>query len=419
LTQHTPSPALAGEGRGAGNPFGAKRPLLARRTLLASALLAPLLLLITFAFLLPVGTTLLTAIADREVAQALPRTTEALSAWTGQALPPEPAFAALATELATALEERRLGEVAQRLNFEQPGLRALLLRTARAASRLAAPYAESLPALDARWADPETWRLIRRASGPTTTLYLLRALDLTRAPDGAIRAVEPDQAVFLTLFARTLWVSLVVTAACVALGWPVAATVAALRPPWSSAALLLVLVPFWSSVLVRSTAWFALLQREGPVNDALLALGLVDAPVQLVGTRLAVLLATVHVLLPVAILPMVGVMTRLDPRHLQAAASLGASPWLRFRRVWLPLSLPGVFAGAAMTFLLAVGFYITPALVGGERDQLVAWFIAQFLNRDVNWGMSAALSVYLLLMAGAVVALLRALTGTAPIGMRP
>lgn len=325
----------------------------------------------------------------------------------------------MAQELAAALEERRIGELAQRLNFEQPGLRALLLRTARAGPRLAAPYAESLPALDARWAEPGTWKLIRRAGGPTTSLYMLRALDLTRTPEGEVRAVEPDLAVFRTLFLRTLWVSLVVTAACVVLGWPVAAAIAALRPPWSSLALLMVLVPFWSSVMVRATAWFALLQREGPLNDALLFLGLVEAPLQLVGTRFAVLLATIHVLLPVTILPMVGVMARLDRRHLQAAASLGAGPWLRFRRVWLPLSLPGVLAGGAMTFLLAVGFYITPALVGGERDQLVAWFIAQFLNRDVNWGMSAALSVYLLAMAGAVIAALRAITGgTTPQGAR-
>lgn len=351
--------------------------------------------------------------------RALPRTRAALMAWDGEGLPPEAAFAAIVQELATALEERRIGEVTQRLNFERTGLRALLLRTARAAPRLAAPYAASLPALDAQWADPATWKLIRRAAGPTTTLYLLRALDLTRTPDGVVQAVEPEQAVFRTLFLRTLGVSVIVTAACLLLGWPVAAAIASLRPPWSSAALLMVLVPFWSSVLVRSTAWFAILQREGPVNQALVALGLVDAPVQLIGTRTAVLLATIHVLLPVAILPMVGVMTRLDRRHIQAAASLGAGPWLRFRRIWLPLSLPGVLAGGAMTFLLAVGFYVTPALVGGERDQLVAWFIAQFLNRDVNWGMSAALSVYLLLMAGAVTALLRVLTGgVAPTGAR-
>ncbi|WP_372619742.1 ABC transporter permease [Falsiroseomonas sp.] len=355
---------------------------------------------------------------DREVAETMPRLRAALAGWDGQGLPPEAAFAALAEEAGAALEERRIGALAQRLNFEQSGMRALLLRTARASDRLTAPYAESLPALDPRWADPQVWKLLQRAGGPFTSLYLLRALDLTRTPDGEVRPVEPDRALFITLFLRTLWVSVIVTAACVLLGWPVAAAIASLRPPWSSIGLLLVLVPFWSSVLVRSTAWFALLQREGPINDALVFLGLVEAPVQLVGTRIAVLLSTVHVLLPVAILPMVGVMARLDPRHLQAAASLGAGPWLRFRRVWLPLSLPGVLAGGAMTFLLAVGFYITPALLGGERDQMVAWFIAQFLNRDVNWGMAAALSVYLLAMAGAVVALLRVLTGGTPVGAR-
>jgi putative spermidine/putrescine transport system permease protein len=321
-------------------------------------------------------------------------------------------------EAGAALEERRIGALAQRLNFEQTGLRALLLRTARAQDRLVAPFAESLPSLDERWSDPEVWRLLRRAGGPTTSLYLLRGLDLTRSPDGGIRRVEADQALFITLFLRTLWISLLVTAACVLLGWPVAACIASLRPPWSSLALLLVLVPFWSSVLVRSTAWFALLQREGPINEALMFLGLADVPLQLVGTRIAVLLSTIHILLPVAILPMVGVMARLDRRHLLAASSLGAGPWLRFRRVWLPLSLPGVLAGGAMTFLLAVGFYITPALLGGERDQLVAWFIAQYLNREVNWGMAAALSVYLLAMAGAVVALLRTLTGGTPTGAR-
>jgi putative spermidine/putrescine transport system permease protein len=390
----------------------------ARRTLLAAALLAPLTLLILGAFLLPVGVTLVMAIADREVSQTLPRTEALLADWDGEGLPSEAAFEAMVQDLAAALEERRIGELAQRLNFEQTGFRALLLRTARAAPRLEAPFTRSLPALDARWGETGTWQLIQRARGPTTSLYLLRAVDMTRTATGEIRSVDPDQAVFRTLFLRTLWVSVVVTLACIVLGWPVAASIAALRPPWSSAMLLLVLVPFWSSVMVRSTAWFALLQREGPVNGALVFLGLLDAPMQLVGTRFAVLVATVHVLLPVAILPMVGVMARLDARHLQAAASLGAGPWLRFRRVWFPLSLPGVLAGAAMTFLLAVGFYITPALVGGERDQLVAWFIAQFLNRDVNWGMAAALSVYLLAMAGAVLGFVRLLTGSVPIGAR-
>ena len=383
----------------------------ARTNWLAAALIAPLLLLILGAFLLPVGVTLGTALRDPEVATTLPQTRAALLRWDGRDLPEEAAFAAIARELAAALEERRIGNLAARLNFERTGMRTLLLRVARAGDNLQAPFRPALIALDPRWGEAETWRLIQRAGGPVTSLYLLRAIDMTRTPAGEIHAVDPDQAVYRTLFWRTMSVSVIVTLTCVLLAYPVAATIARLSPPWSSIALTLVLIPFWSSVMVRSTAWFALLSREGPINDALVMLGILDAPMQLVGTRFAVLIATIHVLLPVAILPMVSVMTRLDRRYLLASASLGAGGWMTFRRVWLPLTLPGVLAGGAMVFLLAVGFYITPALVGGERDQLIAWFIAYFMNREVNWGMSAALSVYLLAMTGAVLAVARVLTG--------
>ncbi len=362
------------------------------------------------AFLLPVGGTLLTAVRDREVSAAMPATRAELARWDGAGLPGEAAFAAAVLELGDALAEQRIGEVAARLNFERPGFRSLLLRTARAADRLSAPYAESLPGLDPRWAERETWLILRRAGGPLTPLYLLRAVDATRTPEGDVVPVPPDEALFRTVFLRTLGVAALVTLLCLALGYPLAHAIAGLRPPWSSLALTLVLIPFWSSVLVRSTAWFVLLQREGPVNAALLALGAVDAPVQMVGTRFAVILAMVHVLLPFAVLPMHGVMVRLDRGLLRAAASLGATRFHAFRRVWLPLSLPGIAAGGAMVFLLALGFYVTPALIGGERDQLVAWFIAAFLNRDVNWGMAAALSLYLLALAAAVLGLTRLLT---------
>jgi putative spermidine/putrescine transport system permease protein len=376
---------------------------------LAAALLAPLLLLLGLGFLAPLLALLATAIRDPELAATLPATRAELVVWDGQGLPGEGAFAALARESAAALADRRLGPLAARLNFSEPGLRAALLRVARAGGRLGAPYAESVAALEPRWADPATWQALAAARGPLTSLYLLRALDLTEA--GA--NVPAEMALFRDLFARTLWVSLVVTLGCLLLAYPLAALIAGLRPPWSGIVTAMVLVPFWSSVLVRSTAWFALLAREGPVNDALLAAGLIADPLQMLGTRAAVLLATIHVLLPVAVLPLLAVMLRLDPRLPRAAASLGAGPARRFWRIWLPLTLPGVAAGGALVFLLAIGFYITPALLGGERDQLIAWFIAQFLNRDVNWGMAAALSVWLLALAGAVLGLAALLAGDA------
>lgn len=390
-----------------------------RTNWLAALLIAPLMLLILGSFLLPVGFALFTAVADREVAATLPRTRAALAAWDGVGLPPEPAFAAMAQELGQALEERRIGDMAQRLNFERTGMRGLLLRTARAAGRLEAPYAASMVALDARWGERDTWLLVQRAGGPVTPLYLLRAMDLQRAPDGGVQAVAAEEALYRQLFWRTLGISLAVTGLCVLLAYPVAYTIAKLRAPWSAVALMLVLIPFWSSVLVRSTAWFVLLQREGPVNQAMMALGLIDAPVHIVGTRIAVVVALVHVLLPFAVLPMHSVMKRLDGTYLRAAASLGANGVQRFLRVYLPMSMPGVLAGAAMVFLLAVGMYTAPALVGGDRDQMVAWFIAYFMNREVNWGMAAALSAYLLAMTGAAIGLARVLTGgVATIGGR-
>ena len=390
-----------------------------RTNWLAALLIAPLMLLILGSFLLPVGFALFTAVADREVAATLPRTRAALVAWDGQGLPPEPAFAAMAQELGQALEDRRIGDMAQRLNFERTGMRGLLLRTARAAGRLEAPYAASMVALDPRWGERDTWLLVQRAGGPVTPLYLLRAMDLQRAPDGGVQAVAAEEALYRQLFWRTLGISLAVTALCVLLAYPVAYTIAKLRAPWSSVALMLVLIPFWSSVLVRSTAWFVLLQREGPVNQAMMALGLTEAPVQIVGTRIAVVVALVHVLLPFAVLPMHSVMKRLDGTYLRAAASLGANGLQRFIRVYLPMSMPGVLAGAAMVFLLAVGMYTAPALVGGDRDQMVAWFIAYFMNREVNWGMAAALSAYLLAMTGAAIGLARVLMGgVATIGGR-
>lgn len=363
-------------------------------------LLAPALLLLGLAFLLPLGLLLRTAFASPELAQGLPQSAALLRAWDGDGLPPEAIQATLLRELAEAEAVQRLGPVTRRLNFEQPGLRSLLLRTARAAPQLAAPYAESLPRLDRRWADPALWQRLRQAASPWTATYLLRALDLRQAPDGTIQRVEDSQAVFLTLLGRTLTIGAGVTLLCLLLAYPVAHCLAALPPRWARIGLGLVLLPFWTSALVRSTAWFILLQREGPINAALLALQIPGAPLPLIFSRFAVYLALVHVLLPMAVLPLYGVMRRIDPRYMRAAASLGASPLRRFWRVWLPMTLPGAAASALLVFLLAIGFYVTPALVGGNDDQMIGAFIAFFTNEAAEWGMAAALALLLLAVTG-------------------
>ena len=374
-----------------------------RPRLLAGALIAPAVLLVVLALVLPLLVSFATAIRDPELRVALPRTAQLLRAGNGNALPDEPVFAAIAAELRAAEQSQALGALSRRLNFERSGTRGLLLRAARAEP--VAPFSMALPALDARWGQPETWTMLRRAALGITPLYLLRAVDLDIAPNGAVVAQPDDEAIFGRLFLRTLLIGVQVTVLALLIAYPAAYTMARLSPGWARLATVLVLVPFWVSILVRTTAWFILLQREGPLNAALLALGVIDHPLQLIFTRVAVLLAMVHVLLPFAILPMVGVMKRIDPRLARAAASLGATEWQHFRRVYLPLSLPGVGAGGLIVFMLAVGFYITPALVGGNTDQMVSFFIADYTNSTLNWGMASALALLLLAMTAAVVGL--------------
>lgn len=374
------------------------------------ALLAvlPALGVVALCLLIPLFWTLATAVRDPELAATLPQSAVLLRAWDGQGLPGEAVFAAVAGEVRAAGDGQRLGPLARRMNFERSGFRALLMRTAGARD-LAPPYAASLPALDGRWGERATWLRLKRAARPFTLLYLLRAADLDRTPEGEIVALPPDQAVFRELFLRTLEISLHVTVLCLVLGYPVAWTITVLPRFWSGVATALVLVPFWMSVLVRTTAWLILLQRQGPLNDLLQALHLTHGPVQLIFTRAAVYIAMVHVLLPFVVVPLAGVMRRIDPVYGQAAESLGASAWARFQRVYFPMTLPGVAAGGLITFMMAVGFYITPSLVGGPREQLVSTWIADYINSDLNWGMAAALAVGLLAMTAAVIALARLL----------
>ena len=376
-----------------------------RTNLFAAALVAPLLVLVVASFIVPLLVTLETAVANPEVRGTLPGTAAALRASPGDGLPGEDAYAAVAVELAQAQEGQSIGQLSRRLNFEQPGLRALLLKTARA--KVEAPYKAALIALDPRWGDPALWQLLRRNTNAVTPLFLLRSLDATLAPDGAIVAAPADESVFRALFARTFVISFWVTLLCVLIGYPVAYTLTTLSQRWANIAMALVLVPFWSSILVRTTAWFILFQREGPVNALLQSLHIVDAPVTMIFTRFAVYVAMVHVLLPFVILPLYSVMKGIDPVYLRAAASLGAPGWKRFVRVYLPMTMPGVAAGALMVFMLAVGFYITPALVGGPDDQMVSYFIAFFTNQTINWGMAAALACLLLAMTGVIVAVAR------------
>ena len=364
----------------------------------AALLVLPLFLFLLASFIVPIGAMLARGFVDSDVAHILPRVSAELRHWDGRELPPDGAFAALVEDLRAAREAGTLASAATRLNYDIAGFRTLLVTSGR---RVASEPATDSPraallAIDPKWGDRETWAAIRRAGGPVTDFYLLAALDLRRDADDALASAPPDQAVFRNVLARTLWIAAVVTLVCLVLGYPVALFIARQPPQRAALLLFLVLLPFWTSLLVRTVAWVVLLQRQGILNNLLLSLGIVHDPLRMIFNRFAVYVAMVHVLLPFMVLPLFAVMKGISPSYERAAASLGAAPFTAFRRVYLPQTLPGVAAGCLMVFIQALGYYITPALVGGADDQMISYFIAFYASRTVNWGMAAALSIMLL-----------------------
>jgi ABC-type spermidine/putrescine transport system permease subunit I len=215
--------------------------------------------------------------------------------------------------------------------------------------------------------------------------------------------------VFLKVFSNTLYTSLIVTVATLLLGYPVALALVQ-APRWAPLILVLILLPFWTSVLVRSYAWMVLLGRHGLINEALLAMGMIEAPLRILNTPLATQIAMTHILLPYMALPIANALRQIDPALPRAASGLGATPWATFRQITLPLSVPGVAAGVLLVFVLALGFYITPAMVGGPREITLSMLIAQQVEQ-LRWAYAATLSTVLLATALAILALFFRLPG--------
>ncbi len=366
----------------------------------AFALTLPLLLFLLLTFLLPIGALLKRAVENPEVANALPRTVVALQDWSRDGLPAAPAFAAIAQDLAALPESADAGALARRLNSEAPGARSLVMTTYKAmpleAGTAPADAQARLLAIDERWGDVKYWHAIAKNGARWTPDYLLTAVDLRRSPQGALERIEPEQRVFGRILLRTFEISAVVTLFALLLGYPLAYWLSTLSARQANVLMILVLVPFWTSILVRVAAWIVLLQSEGLVNHALIGLGVLQQPLALLFNRTGVVIAMVHILLPFMILPLYSVMKSVPPTYLRAAVSLGSSPLAAFFRVYVPQTYAGIGAGALLVFILSIGYYVTPALLGGADDQMLSYYIAQYTNVTVNWGMACALGALLL-----------------------
>jgi putative spermidine/putrescine transport system permease protein len=366
-----------------------------RRHLVAFGLIAPLLAFVVLFFLWPLVAMTTVAVSDPTVARALPATAEAAAGWD-RAEPPTPALQdALVADLRALTDQQVLGDVTRRLNSAQAGFRTLIGKTVTAVRASDGPV--DLVAVDKRWADPAFWRAVADAAGSTyTDRNLLAAVDLGRDTAGDIVALPADASANRAILIRTFVVAASVTLGCLLVGLPYAMLAAAVTGWTRQLLLAAVLLPLWTSLLVRTAAWFILLQDNGLINATLMAIGLTDSPVPLIFNRLGVVIAMVHVLLPFMVLPIFSVLLTIPKNLMPAAASLGANPVRAFLRVLLPLSLRGIVSGSLLVFMSAIGYYITPALIGGPRDQMISSVIAFYATGSANWGMAGALGLVLL-----------------------
>jgi putative spermidine/putrescine transport system permease protein len=312
--------------------------------------------------------------------------------------PDEAAFAALAADLVILREVKAAGQAGTRINYERSGSRSMFTKAARRAPKLEAPYKEAILKLDEDWADPTLWRVMRDASSAYTANFYLAAVDRTKDVDGSVVSVNENRQVYVKLFTRTLMLSILITFLCFILAYPIAHLLATLPLSKSNLLMILVLLPFWTSLLVRTTSWMVLLQSQGVVNDALVSVGILgdENRLQMMYNQRGTIIAMTHILMPFMVLPLYSVMRPINPSYVRAARSLGATSWTAFRRIYFPQTVPGIGAGALLVFILAVGYYITPALVGGADGQLISNLIAFHMQKSLNWSLAAALAALLL-----------------------
>lgn len=364
----------------------------------AFALVAPLLafILITFAF--PIAQMLYRSVYNSAFSANMPALVEYFKNNEVTDVPGEDAFAALVSDLNDAKKAKTIGVVATRMNYEFPGARSQFTSSARKAKKLEPPFKEALIKIDKDWNNPHLWNVMKRASNPIGGSFYLAAIDMRYDEQGEIARVEPKKRIYFKLFLRTLWLSALISCLCLMLAFPVAHLLATLPLRYSNLLMIFVLLPFWTSLLVRTTAWIALLQSQGVLNDLLVGTSLLgdENRVQLMYNQAGTIIAMTHILLPFMILPLYSVMKSIPPTYVRAARSLGASSWTAFWKVYFPQTVPGIGAGVLLVFILSVGFYITPALVGGSSGQLISNEIARHMLQSLNWSLAAALGGILL-----------------------
>ena len=372
-----------------------------KRRLQAFVFVVPLLVFIMFAFVAPITTMLYRSIHNPTVAELVPESLLMLEDWAGDTLPDDAVLTQFAIDMKRMANDRTSGQLADEINRVLPGMSSVIKSTARELRRtddaeLTANGAALLIAANERWSEPAVWRAIRAAGPIYSSSYYLTAVDLERGADGSIQ--QRDVQIYKQLYTKTLKMALTITVLTMLLGYPLAFFMAQASDSLSNFLMVFVLLPFWTSLLVRTTAWIALLQAGGVVNSTLIWMGVINEPLDLLYNEFSTILAMTHILLPFMILPLYAVMRGIDPSYMRAAISMGSTPLGAWTKIYLPMSLPGLSAGALLVFIISIGYYITPALVGGTDGQMISNIIAFHMQVSNNWELAAALGSLLLVL---------------------
>ncbi|MDB1125183.1 ABC transporter permease [Vibrio algarum] len=376
---------------------------LKRKKLKLLAFTLPLLCFVLLAFIAPIATMLYRSVYHPTVAQLIPETLTSMKGWDAKqgGMPPRSTIAVFSQELQVLANERLSGKLAEELNRAIPGSSSLIKSTSRKLKKIPTEElvngeGEQLLASHKKWHNPDLWSAMYQLGGVWTDRFYLTSMDLKRNKAGDIEA--RDTQIYLKLYWRSIRIAFTITLLTAILAFPLSYYLAQASSKKANTLIVFVLLPFWTSLLVRTTSWIALLQTNGVVNSTLQSIGIIREPLELLYTEFATVISMTHILLPFMVLPLYSVMKNIDPSYFRAALSLGSKPLPAFYKIYFPMTLPGLSAGALLVFIISIGYYITPALVGGTDGQMISNIIAFHMQSSNNWELAAALGSLLLVL---------------------
>ncbi len=365
----------------------------------AFLLVAPLLTFLVITYIFPIGEMFTRSIDDKMITNMLPKTFKAMEKWDGQELPPEEVYASFLSDYKVLVKNKTQGKLGQRLNKEKNGFNSILKKLKRKMKKFEeGDYKQQIISVHKRFANVEYWRAMKRTAPPYTVTKYLKAVDLYTDENGSIVQVEENRRIYKKLWIRTLEVALFVTIFTFLMGYPIAHLLATIPMKYSNLLMICVLLPFWTSLLVRTASWMILLQQQGVVNDFFVMIGLVadnNRP-EMMYNKVGTYVAMSQILLPFMVLPLYSVMKTISPSLIRAGKSLGGTPFVSFWKIYFPLTISGIGAGSLLVFILAVGYYITPELVGGASGKLISNQIAYHMKQTLDWSFASAMGLMLL-----------------------